>query len=60
MKDWDCMPGLFDDLPGVLAKECRERFDYYEVVNESFEQIDYEKVISFVLQTYIDILKSCL
>lgn len=57
---WDCMPGLFDDLSGVLAQECRKRFDYYDVINESAEQIDYEKIISFVLQNYIDILKSCL
>lgn len=47
-----------EDVINLIAEKCENKFDYYDIVNERTETIDYsliaEFILEFVLSIFID------
>ena len=46
-----------DEIIDSLAEKCEYELDYYDVVNESAEEVEYRLIVEFVLDTLLDVWK---
>lgn len=43
-----------------LVEACERKLDYYDIVNESSELVEYGLIIDFLFEQIIDTLGSCM
>lgn len=41
-----------EELKKQLVEACERKLDYYDVVNESAEQVEYRKIIDFLIEQF--------
>lgn len=41
---------MMEELKKQLAEACQEKLDYYDVVNESAEMVEYGMIIDFIFE----------
>ena len=46
-----------DEIIDLLTKRCENELDYYDVANESAEEVEYRLIIEFILDTMLDVWK---
>ena len=44
-----------DVIAELLVEKCKTELDYYELVNERTETIDYRAIVELVLQSVFDV-----
>ena len=44
-----------DELIDSIAKSCEKELNYYDVVNESAEMVEYRLIVEFILEIIFDV-----
>lgn len=45
-----------EELKKQLVDRCRKKFNYYDIVNEHFEMVDYGSIIDFLFLSLADMM----
>ncbi len=46
-----------DKIIDSLTEKCENELDYYDVVNESAEEVEYRLIVELILDTMLDVWK---
>lgn len=46
-----------DEIIDSLTERCESELDYYEIVNESAEKVEYRLIVEFIFDTMLDVWK---
>ena len=46
-----------DEIIDSLTDKCENELDYYDVVNERREEIDYRQIVELIVETIFDVWK---
>ena len=44
-----------DEIIRLLVEQCESELNYYDVVNECAEEIDFQLIVEFILQNVFDV-----
>ena len=46
-----------DEIIDVLTHKCENELDYYDIVNESDETVEYRLIVEFIVNTVLSVWK---
>ena len=44
-----------DEITRLLVEQCENELNYYDIVNERKEEVDFQLIVEFILQNVFDV-----